>query len=295
MPEPLVSVIIPNFNYAGYLREAIDSALEQTYPNTEVVVVDDGSTDDSKAVLASYGDRIKRIEQTNQGVSAARNNGVLASSGEYIAFLDADDIWLPQKIQRQVDTFVRQRDLGLVHVGVVDIDAEGAEDETHLDGLDGRVAKDMLLLSGPVILGGGSGVMTRREVFQQVGGFDTKLATSADWDLYFRICRLYDVAFVGEVLLKYRYHGSNMHSNIRRMETEMMLGFRKAFDGGDIDGKRKCYSNLHRMLAGSYFYSGDYRNFLRQAFKSAIHNPANLAYFLDYPHRRLMRGGRRNR
>src|SRR6185295_8992994 len=95
MSWPLVSVIIPNYNYARFLRQAVDSALWQTYPNVEVVVVDDGSRADSAAVLASYGAKIKWVSQPNRGVAAARNHGARLSRGAYLAFLDADDYWLP--------------------------------------------------------------------------------------------------------------------------------------------------------------------------------------------------------
>ena len=123
MKPGLVSVVIPNYNYANYLREALDSVLAQSYSDIEIVVVDDGSTDGSKDVIAAYDDRINAIFQKNEGVSAARNNGVLAGSGEFIAFLDADDAWLPTKVERQVAMFRSDPALGLVHVGVEEIDA----------------------------------------------------------------------------------------------------------------------------------------------------------------------------
>src|SRR5438045_4325502 len=98
MQKGLVSVVIPNYNYARYVGDAVDSVLGQTYADLEVIVVDDGSTDASRDVLLSYGDSVKTISQQNQGVSAARNNGVAASRGEFVAFLDADDLWLPEKV-----------------------------------------------------------------------------------------------------------------------------------------------------------------------------------------------------
>ena len=93
MKEPLVSVVIPNYNYGQYLRQAIDSVLAQTYPAIEIIVVDDGSQDKSEAIVRSYGERVRLIAQRNQGVSVARNRGVQESAGEFVAFLDADDAW----------------------------------------------------------------------------------------------------------------------------------------------------------------------------------------------------------
>ncbi|HEX3110532.1 MAG TPA: glycosyltransferase family A protein, partial [Thermoanaerobaculia bacterium] len=111
-----VSVVIPSYNYARYLGEAIDSALGQTLPPLEVIVVDDGSTDDTPAVLAAYGDRIRVLRQKNAGVAVARNSGIAAARGECVAFLDADDVWLPRKLELQIPLFTDS--VGLVHCGV---------------------------------------------------------------------------------------------------------------------------------------------------------------------------------
>lgn len=287
--KPLVSVIIPNYNYARYVREAVDSVLAQTYPNIEIIVVDDGSKDESKEILQNYGDKIKLIFQKNQGVSAARNNGIRQSKGEFIAFLDADDAWLPQKVEKQVERFLSDDSCGMVHVGVQDIDADGKSLQTHLDGLEGDVSHELLLFMRPVILGGGSGIMIRREILKEIGGFDPRLSTSADWDVVYQVSNRYKVGFIGEILLKYRMHGSNMHGNIPRMEREMMLCFEKAFDGNPSVNRQKCYGNLHRTLAGSYFYAKQYAQFVRHAAKSIWLTPLNFMYFGKYPLRVLQR------
>lgn len=287
MADPMVSVIIPNFNYSQYLREAIDSVIAQTYGHIEIIVVDDGSTDSSREVLDSYGEQIATVFQKNQGVSAARNAGVGKSRGEYIAFLDADDAWLPAKIERQLAMFENDAELGLVHVGVVEIDGDGNHLLERTDGMSGRVADELLRFEGPVILGGGSGFMVPRRILDEIGGFDTRLSTSADWDLIYRVSCGYAVGFVPEILLKYRVHSSNMHGNIGAMEHDMMLGFEKAFADGSTADRRKSYGNLHKMLAGSYFRSGKYADFTRHAFKSILNRPTNLSYFLQFPLRRL--------
>lgn len=287
MPEPKVSVIIPNYNYSQYLREAIDSVLAQTVVDIEIIVVDDGSTDSSKEILDSYGERIRAVFQQNQGVSAARNHGVSLSQGEFVAFLDADDAWLPGKIERQLDLFDGDPHLGLVHVGVVDIDGDGKEIREHIDGREGSVSEDLLYFDMSVILGGGSGLMVPRRIFDEAGGFDAKLSTSADWDMFYQICRRYRVGFVPEVLLKYRVHSSNMHGNIAAMEHDMLICFEKAFANGHVAARGRCYGNLHKMLAGSYFRGGKYPDFARNAFLSIWNRPANLGYFLQFPLRRV--------
>lgn len=111
---PLVSILINNFNYGRFLRDAIDSALNQTYPRVEVVVVDDGSTDDSREIIASYGDRIRAVLQENSGQGSAFNTGFAASTGEIICFLDSDDIFLPTKVSRVVEEFTSNPNIGWV-------------------------------------------------------------------------------------------------------------------------------------------------------------------------------------
>jgi glycosyltransferase involved in cell wall biosynthesis len=288
--KPLVSAIIPNYNYARFVGEAVESALGQTYPNIEVIVVDDGSTDNSLEVLEQYRDRIKIVEQENSGVCVARNRGVAESKGEYIAFLDADDVWLPEKIEKQVKKFESEIDMGLVHVGVIDINASGEKLATHLNGMEGDVAGELIMFERAVILGGGSGVMIPRRVFDDVGGFDESLSTSADWDLYFRIGFAFSVGFIRQPLLKYRLHSSNMHSNIPRMESEMLSAYQKVFTENGPDGrfdKGKAYGNLFRVLAGSYFQAGQYGDFLRTAAKSVWYRPAAIGYFAAFPFRQF--------
>lgn len=287
--KPLVSVIIPNYNYAHYIGEAVESVLRQTYQPLEVIVVDDGSRDDSLSVLEQFGNKISLLTQQNSGVSAARNFGASQSSGELIAFLDADDVWLPEKIEKQVRLFNEDPAIGLVHVGVEDIDGGGSVVCRHLSGLHGNVSKDLLLFEKPVILGGGSGAVVRRELFQSVGGFDTRLSTSADWDFHFQVCLNSEVGFIPEVLLRYRVHSSNMHGNIAAMEHDTSLAWAKAFRTDDVEIlqlRRRAYGGLHKTLAGSYLHSGNYTAFARNLLKSLWYQPEFLAYYLMLPLRR---------
>lgn len=288
----LVSVIIPNFNYAQYLGEAIESALGQTYSNLEAIVVDDGSTDNSQEILERYADRVTIIQQSNSGVCVARNRGVAESKGEFIAFLDADDVWLPSKIEKQVRAFEESPNAGIVHVGVIDIDDSGNQIQTKLNGMSGKVSHEFLLWEKPVILGGGSGTMISRRVFENIGGFDSQLSTSADWDLYYRICRKFEAAFVPEPLLYYRLHGSNMHGNISGMENEMAIFLEKAFDTDDpqvLALKNRAMSNYHRTLSGSYLHTGSYGRAITHAVKSVMYRPASIGYFAKTPLRLLSR------
>lgn len=287
--NPTVSVVIPTYNHARFICEAIDSVLGQTLPPHQVVIVDDGSTDGTSEVLKRYGNKICVVRQQNSGVAAARNKGADIATGDLLAFLDADDVWLPRKLELQTARFVEEPQLGLVHCGVQDINEEGFPLREHLDGLEGSVGADLLQFRRPVILGGGSGIVVPRIVFESAGGFDTRLSTSADWDLYYRISSRYKVGFVREVLLRYRLHGSNMHGNVRAMEHDMLLGYEKAFGDAAVGpqaNRRRCYGNLHAVLAGSYFSAGQYGGFVRHAMKSVLLTPGSLMRFMSFPIRR---------
>jgi glycosyltransferase involved in cell wall biosynthesis len=257
-----VSVIIPSYNYARYLGEAIDSALGQTLPPLEVIVVDDGSTDDTPDVLAKYGDRIRVLRQKNAGVAVARNSGIAAARGEYVAFLDADDVWLPRKLELQMARF--DGSIGLVHCGVEFGSA------IQLPRVEGDVADALLLLEPDVIHAPGSTVVVPKRVAEEVGGFDPSLPASEDWDFIYRVATRTRVAAVPEPLVHYRKHGSGRHDDIAKMERGMLLAFEKAFASGNRDLRRRAYARLYRILAGSYLESGDLVSFVRTAIKSVL-------------------------
>ena len=289
MTVPKVSVIIPNYNYGKYVSFAIDSVLNQTYPNIEVIVVDDGSKDNSKEILEGYGDKIKTIFQQNAGVSEARNNGVRESSGEFIAFLDADDIWMPEKIDKQMSRFAEDKALGLVNCGVEEILQTGEHLRFQTDGSEGWVAEKFLLFQTPTFAIASAGLIPR-DIFKEVGGFDKELSTSADWDFGYRVASRYRIGIVHEPLVKYRIHGSNMHGNISLMERDMLLGYEKAFSQNDqnlIKIKRTAYGTLYQILAGSYFRAGNYMDFVRTATKSLLLKPSSMLYFIKFPLRQI--------
>ena len=275
-----ISVIIPAYNYARYLPEAIDSALAQTYPLLEVIVVDDGSTDDTPAVLAAYGNRIRVIRQQNLGVSAARNAGISAARGEYVALLDADDVWQPAKIETQMALFDSDPSLGLVHCGAESFDEQGRTIHFWREGMQGRVAIDILRLE-PVIAAPSSNIVTPKRVAEEVGGFDTRMSGTEDWDFSYRVAARYEIGFTPEPLVRYRIHPGGAHWNIPEMEKGMLLGLRKAFANPDpaVQSVRSlAYGRVHRVLAGA-----------RHLFRSLFYDFRNLGYIAAYPRRVLSR------
>lgn len=294
MKPPLVSVVIPNYNYTRYLKQTLDSVLAQTYPSVEILVVDDGSTDGSQELLRSYGERLRWYQHDRQGVSVARNRGATESAGDFIAFLDADDFWQPTKLSKQIDLLLADPGLGFVHCGVRKVDAEGKPGEILVDGMDGWVSKELLLFDRPVILASGSTGVVRRTLFTEVGGFDARLSTSADWDFCFRVSNRNRVGFVPEALVYYRFHGNNMHGNIKLMEHDMLLGYQKAFSNSDAkltSIRRKSYGNVYMVLAGSHFRAGNNFDFLRNALKSIVCSPRNVTRLVGFPVRWWQRHG----
>ena len=157
-----VSVIIPTYNYGRFIAETIESALGQTLLPHEVIVVDDGSTDETAEVVASFGERVRYIYQENAGVCAARNRGVAASSGDLIAFLDADDIWEPTKLEKQAAKFA-DPDVGLVHCGMREFDSDTGE--TIKLNLDGGEGEGVLL---PCLLAAGGADRAEAQEFRYV-------------------------------------------------------------------------------------------------------------------------------
>jgi glycosyltransferase involved in cell wall biosynthesis len=203
MSYPLVSVIIPTYNRIQYVQLAIDSALAQSYPNCEVVVVDDGSTDGTgKTLRDRYGDRIRYFYQDNQGESAARNEAIRQSSGEFIALLDSDDVWLPAKLEQQLALFEANPELGLVSCHVTRINEQGdvvSRGTLHPEQTSGIVPVEVILTDSPVHA---STITVRRNHILTEGGFDETITYGEDWDFCLRIAAKYPVGFVQEPLVR---------------------------------------------------------------------------------------------
>lgn len=202
---PRVSVIIPTYNSAQYLDEAINSILKQTYTNYEIIVIDDGSTDNTVELLEPYQEKIHYFYQENQGVSAARNQGIALSKGEFIAFLDADDIFMPHKLEKQVAVFEQQPDLGIVNSGyrLIRENGEFIADIKRWETIP-ELTIETWILHQPVLP---SAMMFRKEWLEKVNGFDTRWFSSEDVDLVFRLiaqgCR---GVWLPEVTIYYRRH-----------------------------------------------------------------------------------------
>jgi glycosyltransferase involved in cell wall biosynthesis len=195
---PLVSVIIPTFNRARAVGSAIDSVIVQNYPNFELIVVDDGSSDHTRALLSAYKDAILAIHQPNKGVSAARNRGVAAAAGDLIAFLDSDDYWLPGKLSEQVAFFQSHPDAVICQTEEIWIRNGRRVNprQRHL-----KPSGDIFIPSLSLCLVSPSAVMVKRALFDEIGGFDEDLPACEDYDLWLRVSARYPVHLIDKPLI----------------------------------------------------------------------------------------------
>lgn len=228
---PYVSVIIPAYNAMRYLPETVDSVFNQTFDDFELIIVNDGSSDSIEAWCAERSHpKLKLVSQTNQGLAIARNTGIAHSQGAYLAFLDADDLWHPTKLEKQVNVFRQNSRLGLVYTWVAYINENGA--------LTGRVLKhqdegqvwDALVQHN--IVECGSVPMVSRACLDQVGWFDVELSrfnVNEDWDMWLRIAAHYSFAVIKEPLTLYRQRVNSASRQWKAMEESIPIVIEKAF------------------------------------------------------------------
>lgn len=219
--NPLVSVIIPTHDGASFVRETLESVFAQTYRPFEVVVCDDGSTDETIEILESVGDRIRLVRQANAGVAAARNRAASEARGEFLAFLDHDDVWEPNMLSTLVPRLVGREDWGLVYADAWIIDASGA--------VRGRRGKYLGYEQGWVfdaLLRGNfipvETTLMRAALFRELGGCDTSLRYLEDYDLCLRVARQAQVGFHPEPLARYRIHDRNLSHELEPMLVEWL-------------------------------------------------------------------------
>ena len=279
-----VSFVIPNYNHARYLGQAIESALAQTYPHVEVIVVDDGSTDDSGAVAAAYGDRIRYIYQRNAGLSAARNTGVQAAQGEYIALLDADDLVEPAYAERLLAVLAQAPAAAGAYCGFRFVDQENRP----LDRVESRTTSPDALYGA--LLNGNywvpESLLARRACYTAMGAFDTSLRACEDWDVWLRFSRHYSLIGIDEVLIRYRVVVGSMSSDPRRMLDNRLLvlakhiGSQPAY-GGDSPA-HQAYAYAYFRTAMEYYQAGNSDAGYDSLLEAARIFPALLADHASY-------------
>jgi glycosyltransferase involved in cell wall biosynthesis len=270
---PKVSIVCPTFNGAtrGYLREAIESALDQTFKGYELIIVDDGSTDHTKEVCEPYleDSRVHYIFQPNAGPASARNTGISASSGEFICFLDDDDLWKPRKLEKQID-FISARlstenRWGMLFTWVELINAGGDIVSYRGHHQEGSIYRALLF---EYTIGATSSVLVKREVFDTVGLFDGSLEPCEDWDLWLRISKEYLVFPIKEYLVQYREHQDRISADREKVfyYEKAVLKKNLASAPPDINPK-EVYASYYIKGSLSYFASDQYQQFRKMFLK----------------------------
>ncbi|MGB9596142.1 MAG: glycosyltransferase family 2 protein [Candidatus Poribacteria bacterium] len=256
---PLVSVIIPVYNQEKYIKECIDSVINQSYANVEIIVVDDGSTDKTPDILRAYGDKIKYIRQENQGPSSAINNGIKSANGSLICWLGSDDLYMPNKIEHQVELLQREQSISIVYSDYITIDSYGNEiNKVHiLHPPQEKFARTMLIRN----FINGSTVMMRRECLDKVGYYDESLRADPDGDMWFRLLKNgYKFGHISEPLVKYRLHQNNVSRDFDlmrdckdkvRLKVIQQFSIQELF--GDIIANKGSLSNAYEEVAWHLF------------------------------------------
>ena len=274
-----ISVVIPVHNGSRFVAEAIVSALGQTYALLECIVVDDGSTDSTPQVVRAFPE-VRYLRLEHGGVSRARNHGAAHARGDFVAFLDHDDVWLARKLELQVNALEADGRTVLVLCAVEMVDPTGTS--LGFDRLRQRsdLVTGMLLQDGTQVPSCSSTGLFRRD-WLLAEGFDPELSMSADWDLTLRAALTAPVAYVDEPLVRYRVHDANMSWNLALLERDKRYAVGKALSDPRVPEllrkqRGRALGRMYRMLAGSYRDAGRWRSSARTLMLAIGHDPRLL-------------------
>lgn len=258
--QPVVSVVIPAYNAAWCVGKAIDSVLAQDFRDFEVIVVNDGSTDETASVLAGYGETIRVVNQVNGGLSNARNSGIREARGEFVAFLDADDWWLPGKLRQQVALMRQHPEVGFSSTTARVEDPEGnlvnVWSCAHWEG----PFLAHLFGSNADVAGSGSAVIARRKLFDRIGGFDETLRSLEDIDMWMRLAAVSEYACLEEPLAVILKRPGSMSRNLEIMRAAAIRVMEKNRHllPGSLQGRywRACMAGVHADYAKWRYRAG---------------------------------------
>ena len=287
--SPLVSVVIPACNAHRTIREAVDSVLAQSFRSFEVIVVDDGSTDDTRETLAPLLDRIRYVRQENRGVYAARNAGTRLAQGCYLAFLDADDAWLPEKLALQTAFLEAHPDFGAVHTDTALMDADGRVTKPAVNprrqGRDGMVFDEFFASNMAVILL--STVLIRRTCFDELGPFDERYPAVQDYIFFLRLAWRFPIGFLPLPLVRYRVTpGSLSRKNplenivIRERLLREFIAQHQDYFGSRAGLLRRKWRGFNLDAGLRLFHHGDYAASRRYLAKARATGPRAWLYWL---------------
>lgn len=275
MATPKVSVVIPAYNAMAYLPETLNSVFKQTFQDFEIIIINDGSSDNIVDWVNGLTDtRIKLISQKNSGPSEARNTGIKHSQGEYIAFLDADDIWEVTKLEKQVLCLDINSEVGLVDTWISAIDTHGKT--LWFSGNSYPTGNVWRKLIEQNILVSGSTAMIRCSCFDKAGSFDPQFKGGEDWDMWTRISISHSFSVIEESLVRYRQHPSSATKNFNLMEHDFIRVIEKIYQivPSNLQWvKRKAYGIAYRSTAGQAYSIGQYQYAASRFIKCILYHP----------------------
>jgi glycosyltransferase involved in cell wall biosynthesis len=291
--SPLVSVVIPAYDAAGTLVTTVESVFDQTIQDFEIIIVDDGSKDATVEVADGIKDpRITVISQKNGGASAARNTGIKQAKGEFVAFLDADDLWLPSKLERQLQVLNEKDDVDAVQTGAYYVN-DSLEVLIVWPCVPSKdvVLETLLFQNMPGIM---STLMVRRTVFEKIGYLKTNLVILEDWELAIRLARFCNLTSIEEPLSLYRQFPGNRSRDLSIHIEPGHIVLEGLFNDPTFPDylKRKrslIYSTFYMMLSGGAYKVGKYAEAISWGLKSLAKRPATFAYAATTPLRRRRR------
>jgi len=257
-----VSIIIPCYNAEKYIAETIASVMNQTYSNWELIIVNDGSTDGSKQFIKQFENkeqRIRIINKLNSGVSDTRNKGLELANGEFVTFLDADDVWHITNLEKKVN-FLAPTDYDVVYSYCQMIDEHSNQINKILTGENDLKIEDFLSLKANYNTAP-SGVVFKKHVLDKIKGYDTNLSNNADQDILIQtLAQGFKIDVIHEILWDYRIHEENMSKNVDVLEKDSLYLFHKCEQQQLFYSfwfKQKCFSTMYYMLAGSWWKNGN--------------------------------------
>lgn len=266
MKQPLVSIVTPAYQAEKFISDTIKSVIDQTYDHWEYIIVNDGSSDRTESLVDDYmksENRLQLITIENSGVSVARNTGISACKGEYIAFLDADDVWLPENLERKIEILESDQRVGWVYSDMYDADQDMKVIRVAPSGRDDNILENILLWEGEVVPGPCSNIVVRSDFIQRQIKFDRNLSTAADQDFCIQLAAQgWRAHHIKSPLWKYRILEGSMSKNIGVMESDHIYVFRKAESQSLYRSflfKRKCFSNLFLILGVNWWVHGNDR------------------------------------
>jgi len=281
---PRVTIVAPTLNGAtrGFLAESIESVLAQTFRDFELILVDDGSTDDTRALCDRYAaadSRVQCISQQNRGLGGARNAGIRAGRGEFVAFLDDDDAWLPTKLERQIAMFddAVNADVGMAYTALELVDESGRKVGLQFHPLEDDLYARLFYEN---VIDAPSSVMLRRPVLETAGLFSEDLWICEDIDLWLRVARVARVQATSEPLVRYRVHSQKMSSHHERLERDQVLVMERALAVAPdriLSRADDIWYRLYEHIALKQFSLGNAREFRRYYSLAAKHKSPSPA------------------